>query len=339
MTLTTCGKAPAGAFFVAYTASFRHSKARFSLSSYLFLFPHTSDLNEALMKGPFTRYERELHREKPIWRLLPLLFFVAAFLNFFIFDISTALITALIGGIVFVMRQLNLLYLFSKEAENLSAYHPLFTKACEELPVFDTEKYHPMAFKASWFIHSVRGYGAGFLWQPNILITCKHCVGDIHLMYAVNPASGRVCRVRNVAMHPDYDIAILELEDHNIVYECVTLANSNAEVDAPIWTYKHLTALSYAKQVMNSSLPSGELTKWAPIYGAAGYVNTFNPGQQKTLLNIIGGMSGSPVFNTAGDVVGMAIASAHHCSYILPVDVIHATLKSCAFTKRFTTTA
>lgn len=294
------------------------------------------------MKDPFTQYEQALNRDTVFWRLLP--HAIASLAILIIIFVSWLVGLALLYAARLIYRK-RLVYVDKKRQKsyNNEGYNDLFRDAIWQIPKRNITPYELNASYGSWLVLSPTANGSAFLWQENILITCLHCVANVNIkdIRFVNPATGKFCKAKNVlyATEQNYDIAIVELEDRE-VDNAITLelAKNDAAVNSPVWTYKLRGADNYCYLVGRDIVnPENYHIAWEALHGAAGDLTWFFHAEemQRVLLELNPGMSGSPIFNDEGAVVGIATATSHFYGYITPVSHIKALLEHCPFAKPY----
>ena len=144
---------------------------------------------------------------------------------------------------------------------------------------------HAQALRATVYIDTPSKVGSGIAWDSRTIVTAKHVVWP-PAYPTITTHAGDVCEALSTTYSFDYDIAVIRV--HGCKLE--PLEHAQPHVGASVWAAGH---------PMNH--------KWAVTHGVVMALR-----EDDTLFEtdtaINPGMSGGPVVNEAGELVGMSVA-------------------------------
>lgn len=171
------------------------------------------------------------------------------------------------------------------------------------------------------------GIGTGFIIDKSgLIVTNSHVVDSEQGQYSVVLGDGTSYEVQKIHLDRYLDIAILEIDAENL--EVVSLGDSEK-----IKVGQRAIAIGNALGQFQNTVTVGVISGVArelSASGASGIVNTYeNAIQTDAALNP--GNSGGPLLNSAGQVVGINVATtrgADNVSFAIPVNTLKPILES-----------
>lgn len=177
--------------------------------------------------------------------------------------------------------------------------------------------------------------GSGFIVsQDGLIVTNKHVVADNEADYSVITSENQEFQVENIYRDPVNDLAILKVGDGS--FQPVEMGNSD-ELKVGQTVIAIGTALGEFRSTVTTGVVSGLGRGIQAGSGLGGQVeNLDNVIQTDAAINP--GNSGGPLLNSAGQVVGVNVATtrgAENIGFALPINLVKSALKEFEETGRF----
>jgi S1-C subfamily serine protease len=174
---------------------------------------------------------------------------------------------------------------------------------------------------------SEEGIGTGFVVDPTgIIVTNSHVVDDNAGEYSVILGSGEAYEVNKIHLDPISDLAILEIDARNL--KTVELGDSEA-VKVGQKAIAIGNALGRYSNTVTTGVVSG-ITRQLVATSGFGDMKTYeNAIQTDAALNP--GNSGGPLLSSAGQVIGINVATsvyADNIGFAIPVNTLKPILKT-----------
>lgn len=164
------------------------------------------------------------------------------------------------------------------------------------------------------------GGGSGFIISKDgMVLTNKHVVLDEEAEYTVLTNDGKRYPAKVLARDPFQDLAILKMENGNAVFQPVKLGDAaNLQVGQTVIAIGN--ALGEFRNTVSVGVVSGLMR--SVTAGGGGFTETIEDVIQ-TDAAINPGNSGGPLFNLAGEVIGVNTATAlgaENIGFAIPID-------------------
>ena len=177
--------------------------------------------------------------------------------------------------------------------------------------------------------------GSGFVVSSNgMIVTNKHVVADTQMTYQVITSDGKKYSVKNIYRDPLNDVALLKInpsQNSGEKLQSLTLGDSsNLQVGQYVVAIG--TALGEFRNTVTTGVISGlgrGITSGDPYQGSVEQLN--NVIQTDAAINP--GNSGGPLFNSAGQVIGVNTAvsqNGQNIGFAIPINVIKDALQNFA---------
>jgi serine protease Do len=169
--------------------------------------------------------------------------------------------------------------------------------------------------------------GSGFVVSGNgMIVTNKHVVADTQMTYQVITSDGKKYSVKNIYRDPLNDVALLKIDptqNSSEKLQALTLGDSS-HLQVGQYVVAIGTALGEFRNTVTTGVISGlgrGITSGDPYQGSVEQLN--NVIQTDAAINP--GNSGGPLFNSAGQVIGVNTAvsqNGQNIGFAIPIDVI-----------------
>ena len=137
--------------------------------------------------------------------------------------------------------------------------------------------------------------------HSGFILTNKHVVDDMGASYRVIFADGRSFSVLHIWLDPQYDVAVVQISGTVADFSPLVLPSW------PIHVQRWQALIGFS---LIGGLRTGSLTTVVWQGNMSGYLTT---------LEALPGVSGSPVWNQSGELLGMTTASYPIGSFVLPL--------------------
>ncbi len=169
--------------------------------------------------------------------------------------------------------------------------------------------------------------GSGFVVSSNgMIVTNKHVVADTQMTYQVITSDGKKYSVKNIYRDPLNDVALLKIDpsqNSSEKLQSLTLGESS-HLQVGQYVVAIGTALGEFRNTVTTGVISGlgrGITSGDPYQGSVEQLN--NVIQTDAAINP--GNSGGPLFNSAGQVIGVNTAvsqNGQNIGFAIPINVI-----------------
>ncbi len=169
----------------------------------------------------------------------------------------------------------------------------------------------------------VVGGGSGFIVsESGLIVTNKHVVSDTNARYSVTFYNGDIADVTVLARDDVLDVAILQVEDTEEIYEYLTFGDSDT-----LRLGQTVIAIGNALAEFNNTVSTGIISGLSRTIEARGRLGAVEQLDQviQTDAAINPGNSGGPLLNIRGEVIGVNVATsigADNIGFALPAKVI-----------------
>jgi serine protease Do len=175
--------------------------------------------------------------------------------------------------------------------------------------------------------------GSGFIVSNNgMIVTNKHVVSDTSMTYQVITSDGKKYSVKNIYRDPLNDVALLKIDpsqNSGEKLQPLTLGDSS-HLQVGQYVVAIGTALGELRNTVTTGVISGlgrGITAGSPYEGSVEQLNDVI----QTDAAINPGNSGGPLFNSAGQVIGVNTAvsqNGQNIGFAIPINVIKDSLQN-----------
>lgn len=176
-----------------------------------------------------------------------------------------------------------------------------------------------------------RDIGTGFVVDGGLIVTNKHVVGDLTAEFKVIDYQENEYSVTQIYRDPSLDLAILHVDNFNA--PALALGNSDRiRVGEPVIAIG--TALGQFRHTVTTGVISG-VGRSITAAGVDKIEDLQNMLQTDAAINP--GNSGGPLINSAGEVVGVnvATATADNISFAIPINIVSSAISTFNETGQF----
>lgn len=175
--------------------------------------------------------------------------------------------------------------------------------------------------------------GSGFIVSSNgMIVTNKHVVSDTSMTYQVITSDGKKYDVKNIYRDPLNDVALLKIDPNQNPGEKLNPLTLGDSTNLQVGQYVIAigTALGELRNTVTTGVVSGlgrGITAGSPYEGSVEQLN--NVIQTDAAINP--GNSGGPLFNSAGQVIGVNTAvsqNGQNIGFAIPINVIKDALQN-----------
>ncbi|OGJ52155.1 hypothetical protein A2335_02485 [Candidatus Peregrinibacteria bacterium RIFOXYB2_FULL_32_7] len=146
--------------------------------------------------------------------------------------------------------------------------------------------------------------GSGFLTSNSSFITARHVLENFDQKYFADFGEGLIFELRFEDEKKDLDLVYLDLVGENLPKEFASFSNQEVDLGEEIFSIGYQGG--YGNSVVKGVV-SGK-NRYIEVENSFGQLIVSLSGLLQVDMNVSEGMSGAPVFNMNGEVIGMIVA-------------------------------